>query len=219
LSSPFLQAIVDTLYTFGNSPNAQIRAQKVETTESGMSFEVKMPSHTFSVTTEMFGNFNVSNILAAIGVLISQKIEPEIIAAAIAEFPRVAGRLEEISTNIPARIFVDYAHTEESLKQVLLTLRELPNRGRIITVFGATGDRDRDKRPKMGRVVHELSDVILLTEDDNYNEDQFQIMTEVSVGVKRREGEDFWIIFHREDAIRTALLAAEPGDIVLLAGK
>ena len=218
-SSPFLQATVDTLYTFGNSPNAQIRAQKIETTERGMRFEVKMPSHSFAVTTDMFGNFNVSNILAAIWVLISQKVEPQIIADAIAEFPRVAGRLEEISTNIPARIFVDYAHTEESLKQVLLTLRELPNRGRIITVFGATGDRDRDKRPKMGRVAHELSDMILLTEDDNYTEDQFRIMTEVSTGIKRKEGEDFWIIFHREDAIRTALLAAERGDIILLAGK
>ena len=65
-SSPFLQATVDTLYTFGNSPNAQIRAQKIETTERGMRFEVKMPSHSFAVTTDMFGNFNVSNILAAI---------------------------------------------------------------------------------------------------------------------------------------------------------
>ncbi len=71
----------------------------------------------------------------------------------------------------------------------------------------------------MGAVVHELSDSIILTEDDNYTEDQFRIMNEVSRGIKRKEGEDFWIIFHREDAIRTALLMMEEGDIVLLAGK
>ena len=71
----------------------------------------------------------------------------------------------------------------------------------------------------MGRVVHELSDTILLTEDDNYSEDQFQIMNEVAQGIKRKEGEKFWIIFHREDAIRTALLMAKKGDIVLIAGK
>ena len=71
----------------------------------------------------------------------------------------------------------------------------------------------------MGRIAHELSDVILLTEDDNYGEEQFQIMNEVAGGIPRKEGEDFWIIFHREDAIRTALLMAKKGDIILLAGK
>jgi UDP-N-acetylmuramoyl-L-alanyl-D-glutamate--2,6-diaminopimelate ligase len=71
----------------------------------------------------------------------------------------------------------------------------------------------------MGAIVHALSDIVLLTEDDNYTEEQFQIMSEVSQGIKRKEGDDFWIIFHREDAIRTALLSAQEGDIVLLAGK
>ena len=137
-SGPFLQATVDTLFTFGNSPSAQIRALDITGTESGMEFTVKMPSTTFRVATYMIGNFNVSNILAAIGVLISQRVDPETIVRAIAEFPRVAGRMEEISTNLPPRIFVDYAHTEESLRQVLLTLGDLPHKGQIITVFGAT---------------------------------------------------------------------------------
>ena len=122
-SAPFLQATVDTLFTFGNSPSAQIRALDVSNTDTGMKFTIKMPSQTFEIRTDMIGNFNVSNILAATGVLISQRVDPETITLAIAQFGRVAGRMEEISTNREARIFVDYAHTEESLKQVLLTLQ------------------------------------------------------------------------------------------------
>lgn len=128
--------------------------------------------------------------------------------------------MQEIYTNLGCKIYVDYAHTEESLRQVLLALQKIrKSEKRIIIVFGATGDRDTDKRPKMGAVVDELADIIILTEDDNYSEDQFSIMNQVSQGINRREAEDFWIIFHREDAIRTALLSAEAGDIVLLAGK
>ncbi len=171
---------MDTLYTFGNSANAQIRALDIVAQGDGTKFIVKMPSHTFPIQTKLLGKFNVSNILSAIAVLISQKIDTATIARAIESLPGVAGRMEEVSTNLPCRIFVDYAHTEESLKQVLLTIRELPGCRDIITVFGATGDRDRDKRPKMGAVVHALSDIILLTEDDNYSEDQFQIMSQVS---------------------------------------
>lgn len=218
-SEPFLRATVDTLITFGNSPSAQIRAMDIEADSKGTNFKVKMPSNTFSLHTHLLGQFNVSNILAAIGVLLSQKIDVADIQKSVESMTGISGRMEIVPTQLPCTVFVDYAHTEESLKQVLKTLRNLKGRGRIITVFGATGDRDRDKRPKMGAVVHELSDVILLTEDDNYSEDQFRIMSEVSKGIPRKEGEDFWIIFHREDAIRTALLSARENDIILLAGK
>ncbi len=90
---------------------------------------------------------------------------------------------------------------------------------RIITVFGATGDRDRTKRPKMGKVVDTMSDVILLTDDDTYTEDSLQIIREVTEGISRREGEGFWIIPSREDAIRTALIMLQTGDVLLIAGK
>lgn len=88
--------------------------------------------------------------------------------------------MQKVPISLAGTVYIDYAHTEESLKQVLLTLKNIVGNGKIITVFGATGDRDRDKRPKMGAMVHSLSDVILLTEDDNYTEDQFRIMSEVS---------------------------------------
>lgn len=215
----FLEPTADVVYTYGNAANAQIRAVDVETGKTGTRFSVKMPSNRFSISTKLRGTFNVANILAATAVLISQKVQPEDIAATMAKFEVVPGRLEEVPNDRDITVFVDYAHTEESLKSVLETIRSFPDTGRIITVFGATGDRDRTKRPKMGRVVDKLSDVIILTQDDDYSEDPFRIIKEVSVGIKRKEGEGFWVVFSREDAIRTALLTAEAGDVVLIAGK
>ncbi len=215
----FLEPTADVIYTYGNAANAQIRATDVETGKAGTKFSVKMPSNRFLISTKLRGTFNVANILAATAVLISQKIQPDAIAATMAKFEVVPGRLEEVPNDRGITVFVDYAHTEESLKSVLETIRSFPDTGRIITVFGATGDRDRDKRPKMGRIVDKLSDVIVLTQDDDYTEDPFRIIKEVSAGIKRKEGEGFWVVFSREDAIRTALLAAEPGDVVLVAGK
>ena len=135
----------------------------------------------------------------------------------MANFQVVPGRLEEVPNDRGITIFVDYAHTEDSLKNVLETVRSFPDTARIITVFGATGDRDRSKRPKMGRVVDKLSDVIILTQDDDYSEDPFRIIKEVSAGIKRKEGDGFWVVFSREDAIRTALLTAAEGDVVIVA--
>ncbi len=215
----FLEPTADVVYTYGNAANAQIRAVDVETGKTGTRFSVKMPSNRFSISTKLRGTFNVANILAATAVLISQKIQPDSIAATMAKFEVVPGRLEEVPNDRDITVFVDYAHTEESLKSVLETIRSFPDTGRIITVFGATGDRDRSKRPKMGRAVDKLSDVIILTQDDDYTEDPFRIIKEVSVGIKRKEGEGFWVVFSREDAIRTALLMAEQGDVVLIAGK
>jgi UDP-N-acetylmuramoyl-L-alanyl-D-glutamate--2,6-diaminopimelate ligase len=90
---------------------------------------------------------------------------------------------------------------------------------RIITVFWATGDRDRTKRPKMWKVVDDLSDIMILTDDDTYTEDSLSIIRDVSEGIARREGEWFWIIPSREDAIRTALIMLQPGDVLIVAGK
>lgn len=215
----FLEPTADVVYTYGSPANAQIRALDVRTGKDGTSFTVKMPSSKFEMKTRLRGIFNVSNILAATAVLISQKVPLDSIVETVSTFDIVPGRLEEVPNDRGITIFVDYAHTEESLRSVLETVRSFPDTKRVLTVFGATGDRDRDKRPKMGRVADKLSDVIILTQDDDYTEDPFRIIKEVSVGIKRKEGEGFWVVFSREDAIRTALLAAEPGDVVLIAGK
>jgi UDP-N-acetylmuramoyl-L-alanyl-D-glutamate--2,6-diaminopimelate ligase len=96
------------------------------------------------------------------------------------------------------------------MRSVLETVRKIEGTERVIILFGATGDRDRTKRPKMGKVADTLSDVIILTDDDTYSEDSLCIIREVTDGIKRREGENFWIVPDREDAIRTALLMLHP---------
>lgn len=117
----------------------------------------------------------------------SQKIDISTIQSLIAEFACVPGRLEEVFNTHGAKIYVDYAHTEDSLRNVLDTLRQVKTTKRIITVFGATGDRDRTKRPKMGKVVDTLSDIIILTDDDTYTEDSLRIIRDVTEGISRRE--------------------------------
>lgn len=159
------------------------------------------------------------NILAAISVLISQAISIETIVSFFATVEGIPGRLEEIPNTRGAKIFVDYAHTEDSLRNVLETLRKIEGTKRIITVFGATGDRDRTKRPKMGKIVDLLSDVIILTDDDTYTEDSLAIIRDVTEGIDRTEGERFWIVPDREDALRTALIMLKEGDVLLVAGK
>ena len=211
--------VVDAMHTFGFSSNASLRADAVRNTKHGIEFDVRMPSNTFHISSKLQWEFNIMNILAAISVMISQKVSIETIVATIASVGWVPGRLEEVPNMRKAKIFVDYAHTEDSLKNVLETLRKIEGTKRIITLFWATWDRDKTKRPKMGRIADILSDMIILTDDDTYTEDSLAIIRGVTEGIARREGEGFWIIPDREDAIRTALLMLEPGDVLLTAGK
>jgi len=216
----FLEPVADVLYTYGIvNPSAQVRAQNILFSREQTTFEVKMPSNTFEVTTRLRGKFNIYNMLTASCALLSQKVPIETIQSTLTLFTGIPGRMEEVSNNFGFHIFVDYAHTEDSLRSVLEMVREMDGIGRIITIFGATGMRDTTKRPKMGAVVDALSDAVILTDDDTYEEDSLKIIQEVSCGIKRKEGEEFWIVPSREDAIRTGLLMAKPTDVVLIAGK
>ncbi len=211
--------VVDAMHTFGFSTNASIRGENFKSTLSWLSFDIRMPSNTFRIQSKLQWEFNAMNILAATAVLISQKVSIEIIIDTMASVDGVPGRLEEVPNHRWAKIFVDYAHTEDSIKNVLETLKKIEGTKRIITLFWATWDRDKTKRPKMGRIAHILSDIIILTDDDTYTEDSLSIIHDVSVGIDRREWENFWIVPDREDAIRTALLILQAGDILLVAGK
>jgi UDP-N-acetylmuramoyl-L-alanyl-D-glutamate--2,6-diaminopimelate ligase len=124
-ASSFLEATADQMYTYGLSPNAQIYAMNIESDDSGMWFDVKIPSHTLSIETRLKGDFNVYNLLASIAVLMSQKVPFDKIAKTIQGTTGIPGRLEEISNNNGYKIFVDYAHTEESLRSVLDTLKKM----------------------------------------------------------------------------------------------
>lgn len=127
--------------------------------------------------------------------------------------------MEEMKTKDAVSIFIDYAHTADALENVLSTLQEIKANGKIITVFGCTGDRDRSKRPIMGQVVSDLSDIVIVTQDDDYTENTQKIIKDILPGIDRKQGEDFWIIPDRKEAIRTALVTAKKDDIILLAGK
>jgi UDP-N-acetylmuramoyl-L-alanyl-D-glutamate--2,6-diaminopimelate ligase len=127
--------------------------------------------------------------------------------------------MEEVRSKDDFSVFIDYAHTPDALENVLDTLQEMKGKGRIITVFGATGDRDTTKRPIMGQVVSRYSDVVIVTQDDDYTENTQKIIKDILPGIDRKQGENFWVISDRKEAIRTALLMGQKGDLILIAGK
>lgn len=146
-------------------------------------------------------------------------IDTSTISQAIKGVSGVPGRMEEILSPDGFSIFIDYAHTPDALENVLSTLWEIRGKGRIITVFWATWDRDTAKRPEMWQIVSRLSDAVILTQDDDYSENTGRIIKDILPGIDRKQGEGFWIIPDRLEAIRTALLMWEKDDIILLAGK
>jgi len=160
----------------------------------------------------------VYNILAAIGVGIALGIKREPIETGIEQLEHVPGRFERIDLGQPFRVVVDYAHTDDALRNLLSTARELDNAARIITVFGCGGDRDRVKRPLMGEAAGNASDLVVLTSDNPRSEDPLRIINDVAVGLQKTKTR-YLVEPDREVAVRRALDEARPGDIVLLAGK
>jgi len=160
----------------------------------------------------------VYNILAAIAAGIGLGIEREQIEAGISQLVRVPGRFERIDEGQPYLVVVDYAHTDDALNNLIATARELNHEGRIITVFGCGGDRDRAKRPLMGEVAGRGSAFVVLTSDNPRSEDPLQIINDAVVGLQKTLAR-YRLEPDREKAIEIALDEARAGDIVLLAGK
>jgi UDP-N-acetylmuramoyl-L-alanyl-D-glutamate--2,6-diaminopimelate ligase len=149
----------------------------------------------------------------------ANNINLTVVKDALEKSASIPGRLESIESGQKYSIIVDFAHTEESLGK-LLSLYKGITRGKLYAVFGATGGgRDKGKRPKMGAAADKYADYIILTDDDPYEEDEWRIIEEISKGVNRKEGENFWKIPHREEAIKLALTLAREGDTVVIAGK
>jgi len=146
-------------------------------------------------------------------------IETKKIEDSIYKISSIAWRLEEVNNIEWYKVFIDYAHTPDALENVLSTVKKIKWINNIITVFWATWDRDKTKRPIMWKVVDDYSDKIILTQDDDYSESTENIIKDVYHGIKRKESDNFWIIPDRKNAIRTALLTAEKNDLVLIAGK
>ncbi|MGB7587940.1 MAG: cyanophycin synthetase, partial [Solirubrobacterales bacterium] len=174
------------------------------------------PGGAVRVTTRLPGHFNVANALGAFAAATALGVEPDVAAAGLARAVPPPGRFEPVDDGQPFAVLVDYAHTPDSLTNVLQAARRLTP-GRLITVFGAGGDRDRGKRPQMGRAASQLSDLAIVTSDNPRSEDPEAIIAEILAGVD--DGGEVEVEPDRRAAIATALARARSGDTVLIAGK
>jgi UDP-N-acetylmuramoyl-L-alanyl-D-glutamate--2,6-diaminopimelate ligase len=170
-----------------------------------------------ALRTGLPGHFNVANALGAFAAAIALGVEPATAAEGLARAARVPGRFEPIDEGQGFSVLVDFAHTPDSIENVLRAARRLTE-GRLISVFGAGGDRDRDKRPKMGRAGGELSDLAVVTSDNPRSEEPARIVAEVAAGAEGQAAE-VAIEIDRRTAIALALAEAGPGDSVVIAGK
>jgi UDP-N-acetylmuramoyl-L-alanyl-D-glutamate--2,6-diaminopimelate ligase len=167
---------------FGHDPSADVRIDGEHTTLAGSVVRLSTPRGAIEVRTDLPGSFNVLNTAAAAACGIALRIDPQAIVAGIQALSRVPGRLESIASGQPFGVFVDYAHTEESLSAVLDAVRNLTT-GRVIVVFGCGGDRDRGKRPQMGRAAAQRADRIVVTSDNPRSEDPIAILNEIKTGI------------------------------------
>jgi UDP-N-acetylmuramoyl-L-alanyl-D-glutamate--2,6-diaminopimelate ligase len=204
--------------TYGLEPGADITTRKPSLSFSGIECTVETPVGKIGVQSKLVGRINVYNILAAVSAGVALHLSPEVIAAGISQLSAVPGRFERVDLGQPFMVFVDYAHTDDALRNLLATAKSFNPDGRIITLFGCGGDRDRTKRPLMGEAAGRASDIVVLTSDNPRNEDPLLIINDAIVGLQRTDAK-YLIEPDRKRAIETALDQARAGDIVLLAGK
>ena len=204
--------------TYGLLNGSDLKAKKFQLSFNGLNFNAQTPAGPIQVESPLVGRINVYNILAAIGAGIGLEIPNETIEAGIRNLRAVAGRFQRVDLGQPFLVVVDYAHTDDGLQNLIRTARELITKGRIITLFGCGGSRDRTKRPIMGETSGRLSDLTILTSDNPRQEDPLKIISDVVVGMQKSGGK-YLIEPDRAKAISLAIEEARPGDIVLLAGK
>jgi UDP-N-acetylmuramoyl-L-alanyl-D-glutamate--2,6-diaminopimelate ligase len=202
---------------YGSGAESNLRARHISTGFQGLKFEVQHGKTHFDIESPLIGRINVYNILAACGAGLSYGIAPDVIARGIASLRAVPGRFERIDEGQPFVVVVDYAHTDDALRNVIAVARGL-NPKRVITLFGCGGDRDRTKRPLMGQAAAEASDFVVLTSDNPRSEDPLAIMNDALVGIRRVDVKHV-VEPDRAAAIARALDQARAGDIVILAGK
>jgi UDP-N-acetylmuramoyl-L-alanyl-D-glutamate--2,6-diaminopimelate ligase len=222
---PRAAALVDTAgspVTYGISRPADVTTGPLSFSIDGLAFDARTPQGTVHVRSKLVGRPNAYNILAAVGTTAALGLPLDAIETGVAQLTGVPGRFELASTATDDIVVViDYAHTDDALRNLLETARPLAPR-RLLTVFGAGGDRDRTKRPLMGMVAARLSDVVVLTSDNPRTEDPMRIIEELKLGADpetRQSGAQIVTIIERREAIQYAIDRAGAGDLVLIAGK
>ncbi len=220
-SNRILSAMTVKAITYGFSENADIRPEEINVDVDGIRFLAVTPKGNFPIESKLTGKYNILNILASIAVGQSLGFDNSAIQEGISSLSSVSGRFEKIDEGQDFTVVVDYAHTEDALKRILETIRAFA-KGRVITVFGCGGDRDRGKRPKMGEAAVKLSEIVILTSDNPRSEDPHEIIKEIEEGIKRKRNgrlREYLVIPDRKEAIYRAIEMAEKDDVILIAGK
>jgi len=231
-AADFTQAAACPVLLYGMTAGSEITARDVSLTINGISATLITPKGEIPFRSQLTGRYNLSNILAAAAVGIALDLPLTTIVQGLHDHKTVPGRLERVDNTAGVTCLVDYAHTGDALENVLGTLNELAT-GRIITVFGCGGDRDNGKRPIMGRIAAEKSDLAIVTSDNPRTEDPHLILTQIKEGiiplalheylpeeiVSNLNDKGFIVVENRREAIRLGACLAKPGDILLLAGK
>lgn len=208
-------------YGIGNISSAEIgfkiKARGIRFSSSGMKFSVLATGFNvgFPIETKLIGYHNVYNILAAIGAVLTFEVSPDAIREGVYMTEEIPGRLQRIDMGQPFSVYIDYAHTPDALENVLNTLRQI-TKARLLLLFGCGGDRDKEKRPLMGRIASRLSDYTIITTDNPRTEEPAQIIKDIEKGFI---GSNYKIIEDRREAIREAIDICQPGDVLIIAGK
>ena len=232
LGKPLSTSTPAQLFRYGTGGKVEIKGIGSQLGSDGLSALITTPHGEITIQSSLLGAFNLSNILAAVGVAITQNIPLDVVTKGIANLKTVPGRLEKIENEECLTILVDYAHTSDALDNVLTTLRDLCQR-RLITVFGCGGDRDKTKRGPMGNIATSKSDLSIITFDNPRTEDPMTIMEQIEAGIDRSEVKKYHVqelkgatrlkgyltIPDRREAIRAAVNLVQPGDILLISGK
>ncbi|HTD68463.1 MAG TPA: UDP-N-acetylmuramoyl-L-alanyl-D-glutamate--2,6-diaminopimelate ligase, partial [Candidatus Limnocylindria bacterium] len=209
---------VEVKLTYGIRGAASLRATKVHLGVDSSNFTVETRGQSFACKLPLIGRHNIYNALAATGAALALDIDSKIIQSAFNNMTPVPGRLENVTCGQPFTVFVDYAHTDDALHNVLTTLREVTP-GRLLLMFGCGGNRDSGKRAKMGRVAAELADFTLITSDNPRNEAPGEIATQIEEGFRSLKQKHYAVELDRKRAIGEIISMAKRGDTVLLAGK
>jgi UDP-N-acetylmuramoyl-L-alanyl-D-glutamate--2,6-diaminopimelate ligase len=204
--------------TFGLEPAAIVRAVKFAMSEAGIDAQVSYPGGVMRLQSALVGRHNLSNLLAGAAAALSLNVAPADIVKGVAALKGVPGRFERVPNDRGLQVVVDYAHTDNALEHLLTTAREFKPR-RVILVFGAGGNRDKDKRERMGRVAARLADWTVLTSDNPRSEDPADIIAAIEQGFAKEAVKAYEVEPDRRKAIVRALATANKGDIVLIAGK
>ena len=217
-SAYFARITPQQVITYGIESPADVRAENIQIRSEGTSFTLRTFRGSIDVRLQLVGKFSVYNALAAAAVALAEGVPLEAIRGSLEAVTGVAGRFEKVDEGQPFTVLVDYAHTPDSLQNVLETIRGFA-RGSVYCVVGCGGDRDRGKRPRMARIAAEHSDVVILTSDNPRSEDPEAIIADMLEGLDGEMRERTVTLVDRREAIRYAVDRAAPGDVVLIAGK